>query len=57
MTYFEKQHCTEPDETKKNVRQLPSKSANAAWLLEQIFIRAKGYSWIEIKVAFSSAKD
>ena len=57
MTYLEKQHCTDPGEAKKNVRQLPSKSAKAAWLLELIYIRMKGYGWIEFKVAFHSAKD
>ena len=39
------------------MRQLPSKSAKAAWLQEQIYIRTKGHGWIEFKVAFSSAKD
>ena len=27
MTYFEKKRCTDPYEAEKNVRQLPSKSA------------------------------
>ena len=42
MTYFEKQRCTDPDEAKKNVRQLPSKSAKVAWLQAQNNIRTKG---------------
>ena len=57
MTYFEKKRFTNPDEAKKNVRQLPSKSAEVACPQEQIYIRTKGCGWIEFKVAFSSAKD
>ena len=57
MTYFEKQRCTDPGETKINLRQLPGKSAKVAWLQEQIYIRTKGCGWIKFKVAFSSAKD
>ena len=57
MTYFEKQRCTDPSEAKRKVRQLTSKSAKVTWLQKKIYIRTKGYGWIEFKVAFSSAKD
>ena len=57
MTFFERQRCTDPDEAKQNLRQLPSKSAKVVWLQGHIYICKKGYGWIEFKAAFSSAKD